>query len=92
MLPDRPDARMTFMGIRDCRARWRKWDLEAHGPESVKAEALKMLDSSADLEAFREQVDFMRSEGLLTPPMEEAAGNVIAWAEALQAVLSQVPR
>lgn len=92
MLPNSHDARAHFMGIRDFRARWRKWDLENHGPETVKREALKMLDSSADLEAFREQVDFMRSEGLLTTPMEEAAGNVIAWAEALQTILAGVPR
>lgn len=92
MLPDNPDGRATFMAIRDFRARWRKWDLETHGEEFVKANALQMLRSSADLEAFREQVDFMRSEGYLTSPMEEAAGNVIAWAEALQAILPEVTK
>jgi len=87
MLPDNPDGRNTFMAIRDYRARWRKWTLESQGADRVKEEALIMLRSSADLEAFREQIDFMRSEGFLTEPMNEAASNVIAWAEALQTLL-----
>ena len=92
MLPSSRDGRRSYVQIRDFRSRWREWALKAHGPDRVKSESFVMLDSACDLEDLREQLDFMRSEGLLTAPMEEAAGNVIAWAEALQTILAEVPR
>lgn len=91
MLPSTPDARADFGRYRDQRNLHRKLTLECHGGsfDALTAAEFTVLGVEAELTGMREQLDFMRSEGMLTDAQIEAAENCIAWGEAL---LSLIPK
>lgn len=94
MLPETKDGRDSFMRIREYRSRWRKDTLDFHHGDMdlLKARALQSLALSSDLAELREQVEFMRSEDMLTPQQLEAAENCFGWAKTLLATVPEGAR
>lgn len=94
MLPETKDGRHLFTVLRDHHSRWRRWTLDFHQGDVgvLRARAVRTLALSADLAELREQVDFMRSEGMLTPDQIEASENCFGWAKALLATIPEGDR
>lgn len=86
MLPETADGKDLFMRIRENRGRWRTWNLDRYKGDmnELKREELGQLELESDLAGFRECVEFMQSEDMLTPTQIEAANNVIGWADVLR--------
>lgn len=89
MLPETKDGRDLFGRIRENRGRYRTYCLKLHGGdmEAVKREEMGQLALEADLAGFREELDFMASEDMLTPEQLEAAKNISDWARLLMGLL-----
>ena len=77
------DGQSLFLTFRDHRSTWRKNDLSYRGEEGLKARAVQSLALEAELSSLQEQVEFMRSEGMLSAEQEEAATNCIGWGKVL---------
>lgn len=92
MLPETADGRSSYITYRDHRSMWRKNDLEFHGIDALKARSFWLLALDADLAGLKEQVDFMQSEGYLSPEQVEAAENVFGWAKVLLSTIPEVSR
>lgn len=89
MLPETKDGKDLFFSMREQRNRWRQWTIELNegGAELLKFRAMQALALDADLSSLREQVEFMVSEGMLTPDQLEAAQNCFGWGAALLATI-----
>ena len=81
-----------FLSFRDYRSRWRQSDLEYRGEDGFKARATQSLALESELAGFQEQVEFMRSEDLLTPEQIEAANNCIGWGKVLLSTIPEAQR
>jgi len=89
MIPTTPDGKDLFKGIRENRSRWRQSNLRRYAGDmaELKREELGQLELECDLAGFKECVEFMQSEGMLTPEQFEAATNTVGWANVLLATL-----
>lgn len=89
MLPSTQQGRIDYGRCREQRSLHRRMILEAAGGDTdqLKARELPILAMEAELSGLREQLDFMRSEGMLSDAQIEAAENCIAWGEALLGLL-----
>lgn len=94
MLPETKDGRGLFSSLREHHSRWRQWTLEFnHGDmDLLKARAVRALALEADLAGLREQVEWMHSEGMLTPAQLEAAQNCFGWGAQLLATIPEAER
>ena len=89
MLPESLQGRVDYMKYRDQRSFHRTLILESCAGDMghLKAREFPILALEAELSGLREQLDFMRSEGMLTPAQIEAAENCIAWGDSLLSLL-----
>lgn len=94
MLPNTKDGKDLFFSMREHHNRWRQWTLEFNVGDAdlLKARAVRALALEADMAGLREQVEFMASEGMLTPEQVEAAENCFGWGAALLATIPEGDR
>lgn len=88
MLPSGQQARNDFARYRDQRNLHRRLIMDRAGAD-LKAAEFPILAMEAEMTGLREQLDFMRSEGMLSDAQIEAAQNCIAWGEALLTLIPE---
>ena len=89
MLPTSKDGRDLFSRMREMQSqvRQRQMDWFKIDMDEIKRREAIRLELVSELVEFRECVEFMLSEGMLTKDQEDAANNVIGWADVLKGSL-----
>jgi hypothetical protein len=94
MLPESDYAKELYVELRDTRTRMREMVLRrVHGDlDEFHSYVLEKLAEEAEVPGLRELVDFAQAEDVMTPEMQEAAKNAIAWGVHLRVLIAAQAR